>query len=88
MNVAGRTLNLNLLQDELAAAGCPVPALGVTGGVLHTYRGAEPAPLPPDAAAVVAAHLPPDDPRTAALCALRASADPTIQHVLTLLGLA
>lgn len=88
MNVADRALDLNLLQDELAAAGCPVPALGVTGGMLHTYRGAEPAPLPPEAEAVVAAHLPPADPREAALAALRASDDPTIKHVLTLLGLA
>lgn len=89
MNVADRALDLNLLQDELAAAGCPAPALGVTGGDLHTYdvKG-EPAPLPPEAEVVVAAHLPPADPREAALAALRASDDPAIKHVLTLLGLA
>lgn len=89
MKLGGKTVHLPLLQEQLAAAGVPVPALGTDGDDLHTYTaGGEIADLPAAAAAVVAAHESPPHPREAALAALRASEDPAIRHVLTLLGLA
>ena len=89
MRLDGRTVNLPALQAELRAAGVAVPALGTNGDELHTYSPAgEIIDLPPEAEAVVAAHLPAPSPREAALAALRASDDPAIRHVLTLLGLA
>lgn len=60
MNVPeDREINLRQLQDELAAVGIVVTALGRTGDELHTYdEDGAPADLPPEAAAVVEAHEP------------------------------
>lgn len=86
--------NLNQLHAELTAAGIAVPALGSytddSGApVLHTYddHGAI-VPLPKAAARVVKAHTPRPTQRDAALALLRASDNPEIQALLTVLGLA
>ena len=53
-----KPVNLDQLQTELAAAGFDVPALGTAGDTVHTYdeTGAV-VELPPEAAAVLAAHV-------------------------------
>jgi hypothetical protein len=57
-------VNLSQLQAELTAANVPVPyGLGTTANTLetvHTYTATgEPAPLPPDADPILAAHVAP-----------------------------
>jgi hypothetical protein len=63
MNLNGKRVDLPQLKAELVAAGINVTALGQAGDILHTYDAAGQAvDLPPAAAAVVAAHVPPPVP--------------------------
>jgi hypothetical protein len=86
--------NLNQLHAELTKAGIAVPALGsytdAAGAlVIHTYDAAGAiVPLPKAAAKIVKAHTPQPTPRDADLATVRASADPTVQALARLLGLA
>lgn len=58
-NVAERAVAIDRLAVELDAASIPHRALGVYGGQLHTYdENGLPVELPPEAAAIVAAHVP------------------------------
>ena len=68
MKLNGKAVRLDQLAAELAGAGMFVPALGQSGDELHTYNPAgEPVDLPPEAQAVVNAHVPwpVEDPRAA-----------------------
>jgi hypothetical protein len=86
--------DLSQLQAELTKAGVNVPALGSytddSGAVvIHSYDAAGAiVPLPKAAAKIVKAHTPQPTPRDADLATVRASADPTVQALLRLLGLA
>lgn len=81
--------NLCELHVELKAAGIDVPALGLTGDVVHTYDAEGVAiDLPKAAAKVVKAHRPQPTPQVSALAALRASGNPDIKALMIVLGLA
>jgi hypothetical protein len=83
------SVNLAQLHRELAAAGIDVPALGVTDGIVHSYDDqGQQALLPNAALVIVAAHTPETTAHERDLALLRASADPTIQALLRVLGLA
>lgn len=61
MKLHGKAVDLPRLQAELAAAGIVVPALGTGNDLVHTYdESGVIAPLPPEAAAVIATHVPPE----------------------------
>jgi hypothetical protein len=83
------TYDLAQLQAELTKAGVTVPALGADASGVHTYDSAGAiVPLPKAAAKVIKAHTPQPTPRDADLATVRASADPALQALLRLLGLA
>lgn len=59
----GKQVDLLALRAELVAAGINVSALGTAGDELFTYdEDGSPVDLPKGAAAVVAAHQPPEPP--------------------------
>jgi hypothetical protein len=63
--VAGKEYDLNQLEAELIAAGVPIRALGTDRlfTQIFTYDAAgDPVPLPPAAAAILAAHVAPPVP--------------------------
>jgi hypothetical protein len=60
----GKRVDLPQLQAELIAGGVNVPALGMAGDDLFTYTPeGDPIDLPPAAAAIIAAHVPPPEPQ-------------------------
>ena len=59
MQLNGKVVRLDQLQDELATAGIVIPALGIAGDDLHTYDAAGTVvDLPLAARPVVDAHVP------------------------------
>jgi hypothetical protein len=65
IDVSNREIDLVQLSIELTAAGISFRALGTRNGMLHTYtEDGDFEDLPPEAEAVVDAHVPPPPPPT------------------------
>jgi hypothetical protein len=64
VNLNGKQVSLRQLEAELAAAGVTVRGLGIVDGALHTYdEDGAVIDVPPAAAAIIAAHVPPPEPQ-------------------------